>query len=152
MVVKKYLLALAAMAATTAVQAAEMIGIRADNSKETFPIANVLSVKFKGGDVTTMDVIKTEGETSNGFRTLVFSEGPFSSVSSISSATVSVYPNPVEDIIIVDGIDSDAEIIVMDLAGKQLLQAKARQINVSSLHAGSYLLKVNNKIVKFLKK
>ena len=51
MVVKKYLLALAAMAATTAVQAAEMIGIRADNSKETFPIANVLSVKFKGPSV-----------------------------------------------------------------------------------------------------
>jgi len=33
MVLKKYLLALAAMAATTAVQAADMIGIRADNSK-----------------------------------------------------------------------------------------------------------------------
>jgi hypothetical protein len=152
MVLKKYLLALAAMAATTAVQAAEMIGIRADKSKETFPIADVLSVKFQGGDVPTMDVIKTDGETSNGFRTLVFGNGEFSSVSSISSSTVSVYPNPVEDIIYVDGIDGDVEIIVMDLAGKQLLQVKARQINVSSLQTGSYLLKVNDKIVKFLKK
>jgi hypothetical protein len=140
------------MAVTTAVQAADMVGIRADNSKETFPIANVLSVKFQGGDLPTMDVIKTDGESSNGFRSLVFSNGEFSSVSSISSATVSVFPNPVEDIIYVDGIDKDAEIIVMDLAGKQLMQAKARQINVSSLQTGSYLLKVNNKIVKFLKK
>ena len=152
MALKKYLLALAAMAVTTAVQAADMVGIRADNSKETFPIANVLSVKFQGGDLPTMDVIKTDGESSNGFRSLVFSNGEFSSVSSISSATVSVFPNPVEDIIYVDGIDKDAEIIVMDLAGKQLMQAKARQINVSSLQTGSYLLKVNNKIVKFLKK
>ena len=140
------------MAVTTAVQAADMVGIRADNSKETFPIANVLSVKFQGGDLPTMDVIKTDGESSNGFRSLVFSNGEFSSVSSISSATVSVFPNPVEDIIYVDGIDKDAEIIVMDLAGKQLMQAKARQINVSSLQTGSYLLKVNDKIVKFLKK
>ncbi|HOU68181.1 MAG TPA: hypothetical protein PKW49_06330 [Paludibacteraceae bacterium] len=44
---RKLFFVLLVMFAFASVQAADLIGIRADNSKETFTISNVMSIKFR---------------------------------------------------------------------------------------------------------
>ena len=67
------------------------------------------------------------------------------------------YPNPVEDLLYFCGI-SDAEIVVYDLNGRQLLNKKVvdlgnyQQINLGSLPAGTYVLQVGDKRKKIIKK
>ena len=61
---------------------------------------------------------------------------------------VSVYPNPVSDILQINGKYS--EINIFDLYGKLVLSSNAKKtIDISELSNGIYLVKINNnKIVK----
>ena len=141
------------MFAFASVHAADLIGIRADNSKETFTISNVMSIKFQNSTNPTMSINQNDGSSSEGFKKIVFSEGQGTSVNDNKfAASVSVYPNPVESIIYIDGLDADADIQVLDLNGKLLKQEKAQQIDVNDLQSGSYLLKIDNNSIKFIKK
>lgn len=69
--------------------------------------------------------------------------------------TLSVYPNPVKEILRFDGIqlDNDVAVLIYDLAGRQVLSEKISEnmVNVSSLPSGIYILKTANRIGKFVK-
>ncbi|MCK9157087.1 MAG: T9SS type A sorting domain-containing protein, partial [Paludibacteraceae bacterium] len=82
---------------------------------------------------------------------VLFSDEP-NKVEDVNSKSILVYPNPVESIIYIDGLNSDADIQILDLKGKTLLQQKAQHINVTNLLKGTYLLKINNQSIKFIKK
>jgi hypothetical protein len=148
---KKLFFSLLAMFAVTAAQATSLIGIRADNDKETFTLSNVLSITFQNGINPTMSVNQNDGLSSTGFKKVLFSDEP-NKVEDVNSKSILVYPNPVESIIYIDGLNSDADIQILDLKGKTLLQQKAQQINVTNLLKGTYLLKINNQSIKFIKK
>lgn len=66
-----------------------------------------------------------------------------------------IYPNPARDIInIVTSSDTEISIIIYDLNGRKVLQRNVfsgEQIDVTQLPAGFYLLKMNNKTIKFTK-
>ncbi|WP_310554425.1 T9SS type A sorting domain-containing protein [Flavobacterium sp.] len=72
---------------------------------------------------------------------------------------ISMYPNPVENIMIIDNLDSGNEIKIYDLSGKLLFQmnsnATNEKINMDFLASGFYLLSIKNdtsiKNIKFLK-
>ena len=59
-------------------------------------------------------------------------------------SNISVYPNPVKDVLTIEGNYTSVDIY--DVFGKLVLSAEAKQtINVSSLSSGVYMLKINTK-------
>jgi len=59
-------------------------------------------------------------------------------------SNLSVYPNPVKDVLTINGMYSSAEIY--DTYGKLVLSSDAKQIiNVSSLSNGVYFININTK-------
>jgi surface protein len=69
---------------------------------------------------------------------------------------VKIYPNPVSDVLVIDGINELYDIKIFDIHGKKIMSAyKANTLKLNSLNTGIYLLKVfddssthNFKIVK----
>ena len=55
---------------------------------------------------------------------------------------VFAYPNPVEDILYVNGVDENAKIEIYNLTGIMVLKETGNQIEVNSLNSGIYILKV----------
>jgi uncharacterized delta-60 repeat protein len=61
---------------------------------------------------------------------------------------ISIYPNPAQNILHVEGLSSNAKLTVVDFAGNiaisQQLSANSQyyNLNIASLHAGNYLLKI----------
>jgi hypothetical protein len=59
----------------------------------------------------------------------------------------SMYPNPVSNgkVYIATKNDADKEIIIFDLLGKKVLQTmlSARELNISNLSPGVYIIKIN---------
>ena len=73
-----------------------------------------------------------------------------------NEGVISVYPNPVSSSLYVKGesLAPETEIEITDLGGKTILKStvKAQPFDLSTLPEGIYLLKVNQKIIKVLKK
>lgn len=69
-----------------------------------------------------------------------------------SKDNFSIYPNPVKDILTIEGISPNTQLIITDLTGKTILSTTVKDnkgsIDVSRLPAGVYFI---NKI-KFIKK
>ena len=69
--------------------------------------------------------------------------------------TISITPNPAQNEIKITGLFKNEEYTVYDLSGKKILGGTINQneeINISKLEVGQYLLKINNKTIKFIKK
>ena len=62
---------------------------------------------------------------------------------------LSLYPNPVSNgkVYITSKNDLDKEIIIFDVLGKKVLQTmlNSRELNVSNLTSGVYIIKINEK-------
>ncbi|SHM77962.1 T9SS type A sorting domain-containing protein [Flavobacterium xinjiangense] len=60
---------------------------------------------------------------------------------------LSLYPNPVSNgkVYITSKNDSDKEVIIFDILGKKVLQTmlSSRELNVSNLSPGVYIIKIN---------
>jgi hypothetical protein len=73
-----------------------------------------------------------------------------------SSGKVSVYPNPVKDILFFQNLPSTvSDVMVYRIDGKLVMQVKIssdnHSMNVSQLTEGIYLLRVNNQVLKIIK-
>ncbi len=77
----------------------------------------------------------------------------------LNKNTIDVYPNPVNEILMIKGIATDSKFEILDVTGKSILEgnynASMGYINVETLIKGIYLIKINynNEIVtrKFVK-
>ena len=71
-----------------------------------------------------------------------------------SATTCRVYPNPTQDMLIIDNANCD-KAYIFDLNGRLLqttpISGERTSINVTSLPQGNYLLLLNNQTVKFIK-
>jgi len=64
-------------------------------------------------------------------------------VSEISSSSVSIYPNPVKDVLNVSAKNADVkEVQIVNLNGQVVATSKAASVNVSTLPSGVYIVKV----------
>ena len=68
------------------------------------------------------------------------------------SPAISLYPNPVTDVLEISGIEEDTQISVMDLTGKALKTQKGSQVDVSALDPGIYFLLVDSVKIRFIKR
>lgn len=67
--------------------------------------------------------------------------------SEVVAVTLSVYPNPVADVMFIDGADAISKITVVNSIGAVVMQVNSpsvHQINVSTLNNGVYIVVVEN--------
>ena len=77
--------------------------------------------------------------------------GPVTDVEKVDSQSILVYPNPTQDVLMIQGIDAQA-LRVYDLQGRLLMQEEGTQVGVSHLAEGTYLLQVGTQVIRFIKK
>ncbi len=65
--------------------------------------------------------------------------------------TIIVYPNPTQDILMIQGAESQM-LRVYNLQGSLLQTEWGNQIAVSNLPVGTYLLQIGTQVVRFIKK
>ena len=65
--------------------------------------------------------------------------------------TILVYPNPTQDVLMIQGAESQT-LRVYNLQGSLLLTQWGNQISVSNLPDGTYLLQIGTQVVRFIKK
>lgn len=69
--------------------------------------------------------------------------------------SISVFPNPTQEMLYVDGINAGETIRIFSLDGQMLLASTAGNVTISlsveSLSNGVYLLQIGTEIVKFIK-
>lgn len=65
---------------------------------------------------------------------------------------IAVYPNPVEKMIYLSGVDENTQIEVVDMNGVVVKRQLGVEIDVEDLAQGLYVLKVDSSQVKFIKK
>lgn len=68
-----------------------------------------------------------------------------------SENTISVYPNPTHDLLIIQGVEPQV-LRVYDLQGRLLRTERGTQVHVAELNNGIYLLQIGTQVVRFIKK
>ena len=96
------------------------------------------------------DVLATEALAN--IKKITFStSGPVTDVENVDSNSILVYPNPTQDLLMIQGIDAQA-LRVYDLQGRLLVQEEGTQVDVNHLAEGTYLLQIGTQVVRFIKK
>ena len=68
-----------------------------------------------------------------------------------SENTISVYPNPTHDLLIIQGVEPQV-LRVYDLQGRLVRTERGTQVHVAELNNGIYLLQIGTQVVRFIKK
>ena len=108
---------------------------------------------YEGDNLQLLDkegnVLATEALAN--IRRITFStSGPVTDVENVDSQSILVYPNPTQDVLMIQGIDAQA-LRVYDLQGCLLVQEEGTQVNVNHLAEGTYLLQIGTQVVRFIK-
>lgn len=109
---------------------------------------------YVGDDLQLLDkagnVLATEPLAN--IKKITFSvSGSMTFVEDVQASNIVVYPNPTQDVLMIQGIEAQA-LRVYDLQGRMLLQQEGTQIGVSQLSEGTYLLQIGTQVVRFIKK
>lgn len=80
---------------------------------------------------------------------LVF--GPVTNVGEHSASVLAVYPNPANNILVIDGADGEI-VSIYDATGRQVMREVYRnQLHIDNLESGIYVVVTNKGIVRFMK-
>lgn len=135
-----------------------VIAISADGSELIYEMATVQKITFVQGAETSSMTIDRKGTHSDvtGLRCVMFGTRnllPTELESVIDDDTkVYVFPNPVQNELRITGVEENVIVTVYNLNGQCILQSEGNSVNVSALVSNTYFLKINNQIVKFIKK
>jgi hypothetical protein len=125
------------------------------------PLSNVQKITFNAGSMT---IALKNGQTGpvslSDIQKILFSQTGTGIEDNIANNDVvnllSVYPNPVQDVLFVEGVEENTVIRVFNIKGAlfQTVIAKEQviQLNVSALQQGMYILQAGNQAIKFIKK
>ena len=109
---------------------------------------------YEGDNLQLLDkagnVLATEALAN--IKKITFStSGPVADVKNVQSNSILVYPNPTQDVLMIQGVEAQA-LRVYDLQGRLLMQEEGTQVSVSNLAEGTYLLQIGTQVVRFIKK
>ncbi len=109
---------------------------------------------YEGDNLQLLDkagnVLATEALTN--IKKITFStSGSITDIENVDSNSILVYPNPTQDVLMIQGIEAQA-LRVYDLQGRLLVQENGTQVSVSNLAEGTYLLQIGTQVVRFIKK
>ena len=140
---------------TASAQVPSVVAITSDGNEYEYRLASVEEILFetKQGS-SSMTLVGKDGIQMEGIQTLLFgtmADVP-TSIDEFGEAKVYAYPNPVVNTLNVLGVSDTEPLFVYDLSGKCLMTEIGNKVEVSSLTKSTYILKVNNQCIKFIKK
>ena len=107
----------------------------------TFQINTAGTYKFHCGSSPTND---------KNYGTIYVLEEGATAVEGVTKNNISIFPNPANDVLTVEGLDEIAN--VLDMNGKQVMSITNGTVNISDLAKGTYIINQNNTNAIFIKK
>ena len=151
----KTLLTILAVAFASCLYAEEvenMVAVSADGNKTTYALATVSRINvIADANSASMTIVDNNGNEFAGYVKILFAEKE-TSIEELGFTKVYVFPNPVVNTLNIQGVDENTPLEVYNLTGKSLLKDKGTELDVTSLSQGTYILRINNQYVKFIKK
>ncbi len=133
-------------------EVSSMIAISADGDKTSYTLADVKRIEVNATETSaSMTVLLQDGTKEGKYSKLLFSDKE-TSIEELGEVSLFVFPNPVSNTLNIQGVDESASLSVYNLSGQCVLQDKGTEIDVISLNQGTYILRINNQYVKFIKK
>ncbi|MBR2935911.1 MAG: T9SS type A sorting domain-containing protein [Paludibacteraceae bacterium] len=133
---------------------ANLVLVKSNGQQEIQNVATIGKWVYVGND---LQLISHDGEVLAQesvleIRKIVFAKANTStSPENAGDKTIYIYPNPTQDVLIVNGIDTPV-LRVFDMQGRLLKQEKGNQVSVGDLADGTYLLQVGTQVTRFIKK
>lgn len=129
-----------------------MVAVSADGNKTTYTLATVSRINvIADANSASMTVVDKVGNQFAGYVKILFAEKE-TSIEELGFIQVYVFPNPVVNTLTIQGVDDNTPLEVYNLTGASVLQDKGTELDVTSLSQGTYILRINNQYVKFIKK
>ena len=140
---------------TASAQVPSVVAITSDGYEYEYRLASLEEILFetKQGS-SSMTLVGKDGIQMEGIHSLLFGtmQDVPTSIDESGEAKVYAYPNPVVNTLNVLGVSDTEPLFVYDLSGKCLMTETGNKVEVSNLTNGTYILKVNNQCIKFIKK
>ena len=140
---------------TASAQVPSVVAITSDGNEYEYRLASVEEILFETNrGSSSMTLVGKDGIQMGGIQTLLFgtmADVP-TSIDESGEAKVYAYANPVVNTLNVLGVSETEPLFVYDLSGKCLMTETGNKVEVSNLTNGTYILKVNNQCIKFIKK
>lgn len=147
-----------AIAGTTSLQAEKTVKVTApDGTADSMPLTTGTRISF----VATGIDVANPGETTvsipySGIQSISFENTDVSAAGPVNADVVRLRHNPVESLLEFTGHDGrPARLSITSTGGARMLSLRAwkgEAVDVSSLTPGIYLLTIDNKTIKFIKK
>ena len=145
-------LALSVASFIYAEESENMVAVSADGDKTTYALATVSRINvIADANSASMTVVDNNGNEFAGYVKILFAEKE-TSIEELGFTQVYVFPNPVVNTLTIQGVDENTPLEVYNLTGKSVLKDKGAELDVTSLSQGTYILRINNQYVKFIKK
>ena len=129
-----------------------LVAISADGDKTAYALASVHRINvIADASSASMTIVDNDGNQFAGYVKILFAESS-TDVEELDITSVYIYPNPVVNTLNIQGVDENTALEVYNLTGKSVLKDKGTELDVTSLVQGSYILRINNQYVKFIKK
>lgn len=131
--------------------AANLVVLTTDGAQQLHDIALIGKWVFTDKELQLLDKSGNllASEQIAHIRTITFAASA-TAIENIESDTIMVYPNPTQDVLFVKGIDEQT-LRIYDLQGRLLQEKRGKQITVSNLSTGTYLLQIGIQVVRFIK-
>lgn len=140
---------------TASAQVPSVVAITSDGNEYEYRLESVEEILFETNrGSSSMTLVGKDGIQVEGIQTLLFgtiADVP-TSIDESGETKVYAYPNPVVNTLNVLGVSETEPLFVYDLSGKCLMTETGNKVEVSNLTNGTYILKVNNQCIKFIKK
>ena len=130
----------------------KMVAISTDGNKTAYALASVNRINvIADANSASMTVVDKDGNQFAGYVKILFAETE-TGVEELDITSVYIYPNPVVNTLSIQGVDENTSLEVYTLTGKSIINTKGTELDVTSLNEGTYILRINNQYVKFIKK
>ncbi len=130
----------------------QCVAVSADGYKTTYALLDIKRIEINATDSkASMTILNKDGVYSSEYHKILFAESA-TDIEELGISSIFVFPNPVSNTLYIQGVDDDAALEVYNLTGKSLIKEKGTELDVTSLNQGTYILRINNQYVKFIKK
>ena len=151
----KLLFAMLALFVSSIIYATDLsnlVAVSADGSETTYLLVDVQRIEVQAdNEKGKMTILQKNGTKVGSYQKILFAE-PQTGIEELGISSVFIYPNPVTNTLFIQGVEDEAILEVYNLTGKSVLKDKGTELDVTSLTQGTYILRINNQYVKFIKK
>ena len=131
----------------------ECVAVSADGNETTYLLADVQRIEVQADNETgKMTILQKDGTKVGNYQKILFAQSSLTSLDDQEELQIFVFPNPVSHTLNIQGVDENTSLEVYNLTGKSVIKDKGTELDVTSLNQGTYILRINNQYVKFIKK